>query len=109
VFHFDPDAVAAALRQMKPTENVIFLTGGEANAAGVYFALADDLVLHHLIGEYDDQEKFLAELEAFAIGTSALFKRFTRATQRLVPAAFRQLGARRLKPRRAATPGANAR
>jgi hypothetical protein len=101
VFHFDRDAAAAALAQIDVESDVIFLTGGEPNAAGVYFNLADDLAIRHLIGEFKDQERFLTELEAFMTQTTALFKRFTKATQRLIPAAFRQLGARRLRPRNA--------
>jgi hypothetical protein len=97
VFHFDRDNVAAALTNVEVEGDVIFLTGGEPHAAGVYFTLADNLLVQQLIGEFKDTTKYLAELERFMTATSDVFKRFTRGCQRLIPAAFRELGVRRLR------------
>ena len=100
VFHFDRKVFEKALARADITDNVVLLSGGEPNAAGVYYNFADDLTSHYLVDEFSDEGKFIADLEVFMVGTSRLFTRYTIAAQRLLAAAFRELGARRLRPKR---------
>ena len=95
-FHFDPKVPAKVLRTNEETENVVFLSAKEENAGGTYFDIADAISIQYLIGDVSDDAEAHERLEEFMVGTSNLFNRFTIASQRLIPAAFFELGVRRL-------------
>ncbi len=95
-FHFDAKVPATVLPDLDATAPVVFLFATEENASGTYFELADDLAIRYLMGNADTDVEAHARLETFLVGTTDLFKRFTIATQRLIPAALYDLGVRAL-------------
>lgn len=95
-FHFDQDVPASVLPKMDARDPVQFLSAKEENAGGTYFDLADVLAIRYLIGEVSDDAEMRERMETFMRGTTSLFKRFTIASQTLLPAAFYHLGVREL-------------
>ena len=95
-FHFDARVPATALRAFDASEPVVFLFVTEENAGGTYFEFADDLAIRYLIGKVNSEAEANERLETFIVGLTDLFKRFSIAAQRLIPAALYELGVREL-------------
>ena len=95
-FHFDARVPAKVLGNDGETDDVVFLSAKEENAGGTYFDIADTLSIQYLIGDVADDAEAQRRLEEFMVGTTSLFNRFTVAAQRVIPAAFFELGVREL-------------
>jgi len=95
-FHFDAKVLATVLQRGEETDNVVFLSAKEENAGDTYFDIADTLSLQYLVGEVADDAEARRRMEEFVVGTASLFNRFTVAAQRLIPAAFFEIGVRQL-------------
>jgi hypothetical protein len=90
-FHFDRDVYSTAIRGIEFEEYRV-ATFNTPNAAGVYFDFVDDAIGVFLTGARSNVEH-LHTLEQFMVGTASVANRLLRGAHRLLPAAFRQMGA----------------
>lgn len=88
--------LATVLAKLNEPSEVVFLSAKEETAGDTYFDFADTLSIQYLIGEVDSDAEMQARMKAFMYGTTDLFQRFTIASQRLLAAAFFELGVRAL-------------
>lgn len=95
VFHFDRAALKEGLSRLPDSETILCTFPPGAEVGLTYFDVADDAMLAYLFGESPTDEEYLARLEAFMLGTSDLFRRFTGAAHRLVAAGFVSLGCKK--------------
>lgn len=83
VFHFNADTVRAGLDGFD-TEEIVFATGHTSYAGHAYYALADEVVIHYLLGRKSDENELLKDYENICITLGSVLKRFLHAANSLL-------------------------
>lgn len=99
-FHIDLEVFQAGIAHLTSQQHVLVCTARDLRAGSFYFDLADELVLHMVLGVGPDHPQYIERLDDFMTGTSVLNSAFLVASNKLLAAAFKQLGVRRAKPPR---------
>ena len=93
VFHFDADVAKKALGRFQlPLYK--FATGIGETSGGMYYALADEAVMHYLLQQAEDKpdDSLKARYEQFLQDTIQLIGRFTDAAERLMAEVLNDMG-----------------
>jgi hypothetical protein len=94
VFHVERDTIAQGLAAFPAGETLVATTAERDWSHGqIYFDIADDALLGALFGDAETPAAYFERVGEMFDSTSALLKRFMRASHRLIPAALHSLGA----------------